>query len=332
MLLRKFRQTGPDVIILIVITLLLTWLGAILNPHLPSGQGFDVKPMPLFDLLLSVTGFSPLFSVFIAFLLVLLTSFLLVNFNTNVFFISERTFLPALIYILLSGYFPGYQILNPVIPAAIFLILGVRKIIDTYRVQGTAYSFFDAGMLISVGSLFYAGLIWFGMLLIIGIAILRTWNIREVLISILGLATPVFIVYGFFYVTGKDMEPLISAVTYNLFTKVSNFRIPGLTLAVLIIAATTILISLMHLLSVINSKKIKSRKTFILLLWTFFIVAVVYSLSDPVSTEIHWLAVIPPTYFLSHYFVFSTRRKILPEIMLVVLFVLVALMQIVNLV
>jgi hypothetical protein len=332
MLLRKFRQTGPDVIILIVITLLLTWLGAFLHPHLPSGQGFDVKPMPLFDLLLSVAGFSPLFSVFFAFLLVLLTSFLLVNFNTNVFFISERTFLPALIYILLSGYFPGYQILNPVIPAAIFLILGVRKIIDTYRVQGTAYSFFDAGMLISVGSLFYAGLIWFGILLIIGIAILRTWNIREVLISILGLATPVFIVYGFFYVTGKDMDSLLSAVTYNLFTKESNFRIPGLTLAVLIIAGTAILISLMHLLSVINTKKIKSRKTFILLLWTFFIVAVVYSLSDSVSTEIHWLAVIPPTYFLSHYFVFSTRRKLLPEIMLVVLFVLVALVQIVNLV
>ena len=74
MLRKKFRETGPDVVILIVIILLFTWLGAFLHPHLPSDLGFDVKPMPLFDLLMSVTCFNPLFSVIVAFLLVLLIS------------------------------------------------------------------------------------------------------------------------------------------------------------------------------------------------------------------------------------------------------------------
>ena len=330
MLRKKFRETGPDVVILIVIILLLTWTGAFLHPHLPADQGFDVKPMPLFDLLMSATGFSPLFSVIVASLLVLLIAFLLVSFNTSAFFISERNFLPALIYILLSGYFPQNQILNPVLPSAVFLILGVRRIMESYKVQGTAFSFFDAGMLISVGSLFYAGLIWFGILLIIGIIILRTGNIKEVIISILGLATPFFIVYGFSYVTGNDMDSMMSAVTYNLFAKDANYSIPVLTLGVLILSGIIVLISVTHLLSAINSKKIKSRKTFILFLWTFFIVAGVYFLLDPVSVEIQWLAVIPPSYFLSHYFVFS-RRKLLPEIMLLVLFVLAALVQVVNL-
>jgi hypothetical protein len=329
MLRKKLRETGPDVVILIVIILLLTWAGAFIHPHLPADQGFDLKPMPLFDLLMSVTGFSPLFSVIVAFLLVLLIAFMLVNFNTSAFFISERNFLPALIYILLSGYFPQYQIMNPVLPAAVFLILGIRKIIESYKVQGTAFSFFDAGMLISVGSLFYASLIWFGLLLIIGIAILRPGSIKEVIISIIGLVVPVFIIYGFFYVTGKDMNSLVSAVTYNLFAKDVNYSIPWLTLIVLAISGITVLISVAQLLSAINSKKIKSRKTFILFLWTFIIVACVYSLFNPVSEEIVWIAVIPPSYFLSHYFVFS-RRKLLPEIMLVVLFVLAALVQVVN--
>jgi hypothetical protein len=330
MLLKKFRETGPDVIILIIIILLLIWSGSLLHPHLPSYQGFDVKPMPLFGLLMSVTGFSPLFSVIVAFLIVLLISFLLVNFNTNVFFISERTFLPALIYILISGYFPQYQILNPVLPAAVFLILGIRKIMESYRIQGTAFSFFDAGMLISTGSLFYADLIWFGLLLIIGIAILRTGSIKEIIISILGLATPVFLVFGFFYITGKDMNTLLSAFTYNLFTKVTDYRIPGLTLAVIITAGTIILFCVIHLLSGINAKKIKSRKTFILLLWTTFITAAIYFLLDSVSAEIHWMAAIPSCYFISHYFVFA-RRKVIPEIMLAALFMLTALVQIVNL-
>jgi Family of unknown function (DUF6427) len=330
MLRKKFRETGPDVVILIGIILLFTWTGAFLHPHLPADLGFDIMPMPLFDLFMSVTCFNPLFSVIVACLLVLLISLLLVNFNTSAFFISERNFLPALVYILLSCYFPKYQILNPVLPAAVFLILAIRKIIESYKVQGTAFSLFDAGMLISIGSLFYASLIWFGLLLIIGIAILRTGSIKEIIISVLGLAAPIFIIYGFFYVTGKDMDSMLSAVSYNLFNKDGNFIIHTLTLVVLIISGIIVLISVTQLLSAINSKKIKSRKGFILLLWTFFITAGVTLLSDPVSAEIFWLAVIPPVYFLTHFFVFS-RRRLLPEIMLAALFVLAALVQVINL-
>jgi hypothetical protein len=238
--------------------------------------------------------------------------------------------LPSLIYILLSCYFPQYQILNPALPAAIFLILGIRKIIESYKVQGTAFSLFDAGMLISIGSLFYASLIWFGFLLIIGIAILRTGSMKEVIISVLGLATPVFIVYGFFYVTGKDMGSMLSAVSYNLFAKDGNVIIQLLTLIILIISGIIVLISVGQLLSAINSKKIKSRKTFILFLWTFLIIAGVYLLSGPVSEEILWLAMIPTSYFMTHFFVFS-RRRLLPEITLAALFLLAALAQVVNL-
>jgi hypothetical protein len=330
MLRRKFRETGPDVVILIGITLLLTWTGAILHPHLPADLGFDIKPMPLYRLLISVTSFSPLFSVIVAYLLVLLIAILLVNFNTSAFFISERNFLPALIYILLSCYFPGFQILNPALPAIPFLILGLRKIIESYKVQGTAFSLFDAGLLISTGCLFYASLIWFGLLLIIGIAVLRTGSIKEIIISVLGLAAPLFIVYGFLYVTGKDMDSMISAVTYNLFTKDGKLTLQVLTLVVLIISGVTVLISVAQLLLAINSKKIKSRKTFIILLWAILIVGGVAVLSDPVSAEIHWFAAIPASYFLTHYFVFS-RRRLIPEIMLISLFMLAVVVQVVNL-
>jgi hypothetical protein len=223
------------------------------------------------------------------------------------------------------------HVLNPVLPAAVFLILGVQRIMYSYRVQSTAFSFFDAGMLISVGSLFYAGFIWLGLLLIVGIAILRTVNIKEIIISVLGLATPVFVLYGFFYVTGKDMNALWDAVTYNLFTKDVDFSFSGLNIAVMMLSGFVILISLAQLLSAINAKKIKSRKTFVLLFWTLLIIAAEYFIFKSVSVEIFWLAAIPPTYFLSHYFVFS-RKKILPEIMLSVLFILAAVVQIVNLV
>jgi hypothetical protein len=331
MLLRKFRETGPDVIILIFVVLLATWTGAFLHPQMPSELSFEVKPMPLFGLLLGICGSNPLISTIVAFIIIILILFLLVNFNTSVFFISERTYLPALIFVLLTSIFPNHQALNPVIPATVFLILAVRRIMASYKIQGTAFPFFDAGILISIGSMFYANFIWFGLLLIIGIAVLRTGNMKEILISIIGLVTPAFVYAGFYYVFGKDMNSLLSVVTFNLFAKEIHYSIPVITLIAMIIAGIVILISVSHLLSVINAKKIKSRKTFMLLFWTFFIAVSVAVLFKAVSIEIIYLAAVPCSYFLTHYFVFS-RERILPEILLTIIFLLAAAVQIANLV
>jgi hypothetical protein len=82
---------------------------------------------------------------------------------------------------------------------------------------------------------------------------------------------------------------------------------------------------------VINAKKIKSRKTFMLLFWTFFIAAAAGVIFKSVSVEIFYLAAIPVSYFLSHYFVF-TRKKILPEVLLAALFIMTAVVQIANLI
>lgn len=329
MLLRKFRQTSPDVIILISIILIMTWIGALIDPHDPSQLRLDDRSMPLFSIMLSIFRNIPFIGTLTGFLIVALISFLLVNLNTKVFFISERTFLPAVIYILLVSVFPLQQILNPVLPASVFLILSIQRIMDSYRVQGISFSFYDAGMLIGIGTLFYAPLIWFGLLLIIGIAILRTWNLKEILISLTGIATPIFIIYGFLYVTGKDMHTLFSDIKYNLFIKESDFSISVLIIVLLIITGIIELISVMHLLSAINSKKIKSRKTFVLFFWTLIIAIILFLIFKPVSSEIYWLAAIPPTYFLTHYFVFS-RRKILPEIMFVGLLLITAVIQVIT--
>lgn len=326
MLLRKLRQTGPDVLILVVVIFFLTWLGAFLNPRLPSAFGYDEMPMPLFGILLTLTNFSPFISVLAAFLLTLLVSYLLVNFNTSAFFISERTFLPAIVYALLTAIFPEFQVLNPVLPAAVFLILAIRSIVESYKVYGTAFSYFDAGILIGTGSLFFTPLIWMGILLLAGIVILRTVNIKEIIISILGIATPLFIVYGIMYVSGKDMAEQLSAVSWNLFGKESGFTVTGIKLAIIITAAVMILIAVAQLVPALNMKKIKSRKTLTLLFWSFLLALGVTILSGSVSGEMHWLLIIPPSYFLTHYFVFS-RSKRIPGIIMTLLFLIAAAAQ-----
>jgi hypothetical protein len=254
-------------------------------------------------------------------------SFLLVNFNTSHFFINERTFFPAAIYVLLTGLFPHYQLLNPVLPASVFLMLAIQRIMDAYRKPGTAFNFFDASLLIGTGALFYANLVWFALLAIIGIAILRTGNIKELLISLIGLIAPGLLTVGFYYGFGKDISSLPDVLYFNLFAGTGEYYFSTIIIAGLIILGLIVLISTIHLISLLNNKKIKSRKTFTELIWALVISFVVYFVVPSASVELIYLAAIPISYILAHFFIFS-KKKLLPEIFFAALFIIIILMKI----
>jgi hypothetical protein len=326
-MLRTFKGTGLGVILLIIITLVAVWISAILNQRLHPRFIYETDPMPLYGLLKAILHNSHNLGVILSFLLVSLMAFLLVTFNTSVFFIHERTFLPALFYVLLGGLFPDQQLLNPVLPASIFLILGLMRIMDGYHITGTAYNYFDAGILISTGSLFYANMIWFGVLVIIGIALLRTGNLKEIFISILGLLTPYLITFGIYYVIGKDIGALMKLLGDNLFSTPLYYPFPALTIVTLIFCVVLIFISIVQLIKQMNTKKIKSRKTFSLMIWTLIVSMIVYFALQSASVEMVWIASIPISYFLTHYFVF-VKKKLVPDLLFTLLFVFILLIQI----
>jgi Family of unknown function (DUF6427) len=329
MLLKFFRGTGPGEVILIFLTAIGIWASAFINPHLAGPFQYDTNPMPLYSLLRMSLCENAIYGVIFSFVLILLMSFFLVNFNTSHFFINERTFLPGAIYILLTGLFPHYQLLNPVLPASVFLMLAINRIMDAYRKSGTAFNFFDASLLIGTGSLFYANLIWFSSLVIIGIVILRTENYKELIISVIGLITPALLTVGIYYALGKDIWSLRVVLTDNLFVKTGDYYFSGLTIVGLVLSGIIVLISLVHLLTQLNNKKIKARKTFTELIWTLVISFAIYFVLPSASVELIWLAAIPVSYILAHYFIFS-RKKLLPEIFFAVLVIIIILMQIWN--
>jgi hypothetical protein len=327
MLLKQFKRTGPGTIFLIIVSLMCVWASAFIKLRGHFSLYFDLNPMPLYGILSSLIGTNPLPGILFTLSLVTLMAFLMVSLNTSLFFINERTFLPALIYILLSGLFPQYQLLNPAIFAAMFLMLAIRRIMETYRVPGTAYNFFDAGILIGIGSLFYANLIWFGLLVFIGMALLRTGDIKEIVISVIGLVTPYFLTFGIYYVLGKDLKDLLSLLDYNLFGKPDDYVFTPLTIVAILFTALIMLVSMVHLLSLMNTKKINARKTFLLLFWIFLIALGAYFIAPSVSVEIIWITGIPVSYILTHYFVF-VKKKLVPEIFFSVFFILILLIQI----
>jgi len=327
MFLRIFKGTGPGVVVLIFLVAAGVWASAFFDPRLPDSFHYDINPMPLYALLKALTGQSAIAGTLLSFILVLLVAILLVNFNTTVFFINERTFLPAVIFILFTGIFPYYQVLNPVLPATLLLMIAIMRIMEAYRKNGTAFNFFDAAFLIGSGSLFYANLIWFGILAFVGIAILRTGNIKELLLTLLGLAAPFIITVGIYYVAGRDLTAFASVTSENLFHETGSYYFSRSVIISLILIFLSVIVSIFYLFSVLNMKKIKSRKTFTELIWIFIICLALYFALPSASVEVIYIAAIPMSYFLSHFYIFS-RNKVLPGLFFSVMFLTVIILQV----
>jgi hypothetical protein len=331
MILRLFKGTGPGVIILISLTILLLWVGSFINPAAEQAALYDKYPLPLYSLLKTLLGSVPFAGVLFSMIVVSVIAFLAVSFNTADFFIHERTFLPAFFYILLSGIFPGYQVLNPVIPASLFLLFAIIRINDVYRKAGTANNFFDAGLLIGTGSLFYGNLIWFILIILIGIAIYRSFNIIEIATAFIGIFTPWVLTFCFNYIFAKDPGSLIPLLKNNLAGLPELYLFSTAEIVVLSVISLIILISFVYLLMTMNSKKIKSRKTFYLLIWVFLVTVALYAFVPSVSVEIVWILFIPFSYLLTHYFLFI-KRGLFREILFYLLLSQILLMQILHLV
>lgn len=325
-MLKIFKGTGPGVILLIALTFLVMWIGAFTDPLITSPAIFDTSPMPLYGVLQSLLANSRIAGVFFSSAVLILILFLLVYFNTSVFFIGERTFLPAVIYILFSSIFPEYQNLNPVLPASVFLVLAIMRIIDSYRKQGVAYNFFDAGILIGIGSLFYAGLIWFGVIAFTGIIIIRTGSIKEFAVTLAGLITPYLITAGIFYLLDRDLSLFLSDTGRNLFGEAPDFDFTKITVVTLIFAGVMLIASVVFLISGMNTKKIRAGMTFSILLWVFFLSLLIYFVLPSASVEIVYITAVPASYILAHYLIF-VRKKIVSEIFFSLFFLLVLLVQ-----
>jgi hypothetical protein len=330
MVLRLLKRTGPGVLFIILIIFSAVWAGAFLNPHSTAGLIYETQPMPLYELLKLALGSGSHYGLVFTVVQVAVVAFLIVTINSSGGLNDEKSLLPALIYILFGGFFPQYQVLNPVVTASAFLLIAMGRIMAAYNKPGIVYNFFDAAFLISTGSLFYANLIWFGLLVFIGIAILRTGNITELAISLAGLIAPYFIAFGILYVAGRDPFELWQLIVVNLFGKTDSYHFTIFSMVAVVIVSAGVLASMGNLFSIMNTKKIKSRKIFSLQVSAFLIAVVIFFVIPSASIEMIWLIIIPASYFISHYFIY-TKKSLLPEIYFMVIILIIFFIQVSSL-
>ena len=113
--------------------------------------------------------------------------------------LSKNSYLPAMAYVLLSSLLTEFTLLTPALLANTFLLFSVAKILSIYKKERAAASIFDAGLLISIASLFFFPYLAFFVFILMSMILLRPFNLREYAMAILGVIIPYYFIGVYFF-------------------------------------------------------------------------------------------------------------------------------------
>jgi hypothetical protein len=312
-LLKIFKSNQPAAVIFMVLVGISLWLKSFAHPAAEE-IFYNNHPMPLFALMqfLLGTGFA---SRLVAIILLIITGFMLIQLNSKFIFIQDRTYLPLLFLLLLGGSTHTFQQLNPVIPAAIFLILALERMLDTYRVDRLSLNPFEASFLVAIASMFYGPAAFFLIMIWIAVGILRPGYWREWIYTLLGFAMPYMFLYSYYYLSGKIFSVESRTLVDFMFLRYSPEIISSSYRLFLFYLIVLVLISGIYMLRFYPAKKILARRTFMLLFWWFLTALGGYLFLPSVSTEMLILASIPMAYVLAHFFMYAKSRLWIQELL-----------------
>ncbi|WP_461641444.1 DUF6427 family protein [Labilibaculum euxinus] len=306
MLLKTIKGRHSILLILMPVVIVLLWMGTLLHSEsLTAGQ----NQMPLYELLLFLTGGNNFVLNLIACLLLILIAYGMVRLNEQYIFIRQRTDLPAFVFALIATGTVSLGGMHPSLFAAFLLFLSVDRVFKIYQGTATLSNSFDAGFLVGLASLFYlfAGvyIFWFWMAL----AVLGYLRGKEILAGLTGFIVPVFFVVAW-YIWNDNLTELLNTIR-NLFSSKNSLGVVSVfQYSYWGILGFLVILSSLYMLNVYEEKKISSRKYFIILLSFFLVSALSFVFFRGAGVEQYFVSIIPVTYIASHYFVFQKHSWI----------------------
>ncbi len=268
---------------------------------------FSVEPMPLYGWLSDLPEKNEYLSKVFAFILLLSGALLLNYLNTRYILVSRRSFLPSYFLIVSVSSFPDLQQLDPVLLSMIFLILTVHVLFLAYKAEEDSLRFFEAGMLLGTGSLFFAPLLWFIVFIWITTYIMRPFFWREWLYPLLGILVPYILTWGYYYVFLDEGIKLITLLAGNIIPEFVSVDLSWLSLVTYSYLLLVIFISSFYMIKVFQFRKVYLRIYFQVFFWLFisgFIL--LFYVSGSVNT-IFYLIMIPASFLLTNYFIESKQ-------------------------
>ncbi len=317
MILKILKSNSPVIIFYYIVISILLWLFTFINYH-DIVVGFDTYQMPFYKLLLRLLNPESILTLIFSLLMVIIQGLLLVRLNQKHIIINKRTYLPAIIFVIIVSSNISYQQINPMIFANLFLILIIDNIYSIYREDYILNKLYITGFYVAVASLFYFPYIFLFLLIWISLLIFKTFSGREWFVPILGLLTPYLFLFVYLFLV-DDLNYLIEPLERNFNFDFALKSISFSNILFYSYLGLLILISSLSILRKLPNKKIKIRKYFKVNWWFFIIGISIFLFLDKVSYEIMYLLAIPSSFLITEYF-YMIRSKIYADILFFLLF------------
>jgi len=307
MILQPLKSNGPLINVTYLIIAVLLWLQALINPFSYNFFESENKGL-LFDPLYRLLSNFPLVQVILSLAFVFFISFLIQQINSNFALLKVRTKLPAIIFILLTGGIPLLHTLHPAYIAAVFLMLGIYSLFSVFNNSEPVTHFFNAGLFLSLGAMFYVNVLVLLPAFFIAISILRREpRFRDHFALFIGFIVPFLFALSYLFFTDKLPEAFI-ILKNNLLTPVNYFANNYFFIGYAGVIGLITLIGSIRMIQLYDSSKVSTRKYFHVLFIMFLFLLIGFFLIPAVSQEILILAFIPLSLMIGNLFVSIPSR------------------------
>lgn len=302
MILRLFKSNHPYVIFLIPILGFVLWIPSFFQTTNELGTiQLNNYPFLYHWLYRTISPYPVLFKA-LGLLLIILQSYFLIRMNFKFIFFEQKTYLSSVLFVLFSSALVNYQTLHPVVIGNLFLLFAIDRAFVFEKKANQFQRYFEAGLFIGLGSLFYPNLIFYLVTIWLTLFLLRTFNWREWFSTLIGLFTPWAFYLAILFINNSQIYSFDHYLEF--FTNNLDFlSVPLASLIAAIIIAFVLVISLISSMGHVTSKKISTRKYFNLF-FLFLLNSIVLVLAGPaVGFETIVISAVPASVLLGTFLI-----------------------------
>ncbi|MDB5025515.1 MAG: beta-carotene 15,15-monooxygenase [Mucilaginibacter sp.] len=306
-MIKLFRSFNPLNIVWLAIFLFAMRIG--FAYHVPEKMGFPFIELFL-RLLIPVSDqpvIPPLFNLFLASALVFIQA-ILINYLVNHYnLLGKSTFLPALMYITVSGLFIPFLMLSPPLVCNFLVIWMLFKLFNLYKGDEAKSISYDLGMIVAIGTMIYLPFIYMLLVIWIALIIFRPFDWREWIACMIGFITIFFFLAVFYYLNDKLGQ--FFDIWLPLATKFSvHININYYNYLVLIPVIIILVFCFFTLQQNFFKSYVQTRKSFQLLFFVFLIALFSFYIRTEFHLDHFLLCAVPAAVFFAYYFLYARTR------------------------
>jgi len=246
-------------------------------------------------------------------------AFALMMIDWKFIIMEKKTIMPPLFFILIVSTLAIEHDLAPVMLANGLFLLSMSKVLDNERHPDQAVFYFESGLLIGLASIIFPSILAMMIVVFVTQIVLRYFNIREFLASILGFVVPSLFYMAIMFLLNRTNDffehamHIFESAEFTLGLNMVQYIAIGYSLFF-------VLISILAMQQSIRIYKVSTRKYFMLFIWLILDSIAAFFLLPCANITVLVFASIALSFIASMFFI-EVHKKVIGEIMFCLLII-----------